>query len=169
MSTKYRIGSIARPVGMNGEVIVNPDTYDVNRYLDLEEVFVGKSEQTSDLYKIQSVRFNKQRPVLKFESIDSREDAENIIDLILYVDEKNRIELPGGVHFIHDIIGMKVFTVDDEYIGDINDVLELPAQNVYVVIYKGNELMIPAVDEFIDSIDITKRIIRIKPIEGLLE
>ncbi len=154
---------------MKGEVVVNPDTFDVNRYFILKSVFVGRSEDNAGLLSVESVRIQKERPIIKFTSIDSRDDAEKLVGRILYVDEANRIELPEGFYFIHDILGMQVYTVDEKYIGEVKDVLSLPAHNVYVVSYKEKEVMIPAVDEFIDLIDEEKKIIRIKPIEGLLE
>ncbi len=169
MREKYRIGSIARPVGMKGEVIVNPDTYDVERFFDLDMVYAGRSEEVSELLTVESVRIQKERPILKFESINSRSDAEKIVDYILFVDEKDRIELPEGIYFIHDIIGMDVYSVDEEYIGKVKDVLTLPAHNIYIVHHNNKEVMIPAVDEFIESIDEEENIIRIRPIEGLLE
>jgi len=167
--SKYIIGSIARPVGLKGEVIINPDTYDINRYFELDAVYAGRSEETSTILSIESVRIHKGRPVIKFESIDSRSDAENIVDYVLFIDEKDRVELPEGIYFIHDIIGMHVYSIDEEFIGIVKDVLTLPAQNIYIVHHNNKEVMIPAVDEFIESIDNEDKIIRIKPIEGLLE
>lgn len=169
MSSKFRIGSIARCIGMKGEVVVNPDTFDINRFYDLDSVYVGHSEDASKQLSIESVRLHKERPVLKFSSADSRNDAEQLVGKRVYVDENERIELPEGRLFIHDIIGMKVYTVDKSFVGHVKDVLQLPAHNIYVVSHDDKEVLIPAVDEFIDSIDEDERTIRIKPIEGLLE
>ncbi len=156
-------------MGMKGEVVVNPDTFDINRYYKLQSVFVGPTEEKAELLSVESVRIHKERPIIKFASIDARDDAEEIVGDILYVDEQDRIELPEGYYFIHEIMGMDVYTVDEEYIGKIKDVLPLPAHNIYVVSYKEKEVMIPAVDEFIKAVDLGKKIIRIQPIEGMLE
>lgn len=169
MSSKYRIGSIARCVGIKGEVVINPDTFDINRYFKLKSVLVGRTADKAELLSVETVRVYKQRPIIKFTSVDSRNDAEKLVDKILYVDEEDRIELPEGYFFIHDLVGMRVYTVDDLYIGEVTDVLSFPAHTIYVVSDKEKEIMIPAVDEFIDLIDEEKKIIRIKPIEGLLE
>jgi 16S rRNA processing protein RimM len=169
MGEKYRIGRIARGFGMKGEVIVSPDTYDVNRYINLHDVYIGYNETRNEPYTVESVRMHQGRPVIKFDRIDTRSQAENLAGQTLFVDEKERIELPEGVLFIHDIIGMKVFSDDASYVGTVRDVLLLPAHNVYVVEASGREILIPAVDAFIESIDMEAREIRIKPIEGLLE
>jgi len=169
MSEKYRIGTIAKCIGLKGEVAVNPDTFDITRFFDLESVFVGRTDTTVDLLSIESVRLHKERPIIKFETVHSRDDAEQLTGMLLFVDEKDRIDLPEGQFFIHDIIGMSVYTVDDRFVGNVQEVLPLPAHNVYVISDGEKEVMIPAVDEFIDSIDEKNKIIRIKPIEGLLE
>jgi 16S rRNA processing protein RimM len=169
MGEKYRIGSIARSFGMKGEVIVNPDTYDINRYFDLRDVYIGHTGTINERHTVESVRMHQERPIIKFDRIDTRSQAEDLAGQTLFVDEKDRIELPDGVIFIHDIIGMKVLSDDASYVGTVRDVLLLPAHNVYVVEASGREILIPAVDAFIESIDIGEKEIRIKPIEGLLE
>jgi 16S rRNA processing protein RimM len=170
MTAKFRIGSIARCIGLKGEVAINPDTFDIRRFLALKSVYVGHTDEITDLLTVENVRIYKERPIVKFVSIDSRDDAEKIVGRIVYVDETERIELPEGHLFIHEIIGMDVYTVGNEYVGSVIDVLSLPAHNVYVISSDGKkEVMIPAVDEFIDSIDAEHNSIRIKPIEGLLE
>lgn len=154
---------------MKGEVIINPDTFDINRFFDLESVFVGHTEDTTETMIVETVRIQKTRPVVKFASIDSRDDAETLLNKNMYVDENQRIVLPEGHFFIHDLIGMSVYTIDDKFVGKVKDVLQLPAHNVYVIKYNEKEVMVPAVEEFIDLIDTENEIIRIKPIEGLLE
>lgn len=169
MKSKYRIGTAVRCFGLKGDIVIQPETFDVNRYFDLAAVFVGKTEETARELTIEMVRIHKGRPILKFQSVDSRNDAERLIGHVLYVNEEDRIELPEGMFFIHELIGMKVYTVDDTFVGTIRDVLQLPAHNTYIVQSEHKEVLIPAVDEFVESIDIEERVIRIKPIEGLLE
>jgi 16S rRNA processing protein RimM len=169
MSEKFRIGSITRCIGMKGEVIINPYTFDPDRFFQLHSVYLGPSEDKCKQYSVDNVRFHKDRPIVKFSTVESRSDAEKLVGHILFIDEEDVIELPEGILFIHDIIGMDVYTVNDIYIGKVKDVLQFPAQNVYVVSHDGKEIMIPAVDEFLEHIDKKMRTIRIKPIEGLLE
>jgi 16S rRNA processing protein RimM len=169
MSDKYRIGAIARSIGIKGEVIVHPETYSIERFFDLSEVWVGASEQTAVVYPVEIVRMHKNRPVIKFANVDTRDDADRLRERILYVDETERIQLPPGSYFVHEIIGMRVFTADETYVGVVREVLALPGHNVYVVRDAGKEYLIPAVDEFIDSIDADTRMIRINPIDGLLD
>jgi len=75
-------------------------------------------------------------------------------------------KLPKGHFFISDIIGARVVTEDGTEIGTLADVMEMPAQNIYLV--KGErEIMIPAVEEFILKTDVKNGVITVRLIEGM--
>ncbi|MCL2085230.1 MAG: ribosome maturation factor RimM, partial [Oscillospiraceae bacterium] len=79
------------------------------------------------------------------------------------------VELPEGRYYVRDLIGLAV--VDDAAgrpVGTVEDVLQRPAHDVYAVRdTEGRERLIPAVDEFIKSIDMDARVMRVTLIEGL--
>ncbi len=165
---KYRIGRITRCIGLKGEVSVFPETYGVERFLDLKKVYIGRSETSAAEYTITSARLWRAQPILKFDTVDSRSDAEHLMGSTLFVDESERIELPNGVHFIHDLIGTEVVDEQGDRIGTISDVLLMPAHPVYVVRTETGECMVPAIDEFVIRRDIPAGKIVIRPIEGLI-
>ena len=76
------------------------------------------------------------------------------------------VKLPKGSFFLADIVGAKVVTEDGAELGELADVLELPAGNVYVV--KGErEILIPAVEDFILRTDAAAGVITVRLIEGM--
>ncbi len=80
--------------------------------------------------------------------------------------DRNDAKLPRGAYFLQDIIGAKVVEADGTEVGILQDILETPASNVYVV--KGEtEHLIPAVDEFILSVDAENAVVTVKLIEGM--
>ena len=52
-------------------------------------------------------------------------------------------------------------------LGQIADILTLPANNVYVVRGGARELMIPAVDQFIAEVNVDEGYLRVNMMEGL--
>lgn len=54
-----------------------------------------------------------------------------------------------------------------EILGNIADVLTLPANNVYVVRGGAREILIPAVDEFVAEVDLDGSCMRVNMVEGL--
>jgi 16S rRNA processing protein RimM len=67
------------------------------------------------------------------------------------------------------VIGLHVVDQEEKALGVVKDVLRLPAHDVYVLDLNGREIMIPAVKEFIKSIDLDARTMRVKIIEGMLD
>lgn len=167
--TKYRIGVAARPVGLKGEFAVHPDTYNIDRYFELVCLFIGPSEHHSTKYTVEHVRLQGKQPIIKIAGIDSRNDAEKITGKFLFVDEHNRIDLPKGKHFIHDLIGLTAVDERGDYLGIVKDVLTMPAHPVYVIQNNTGEHMIPARDEFVVKVDVEGGKIVIRSIEGLID
>ncbi|MDL1892355.1 16S rRNA processing protein RimM, partial [Sphingobacteriales bacterium CHB3] len=79
------------------------------------------------------------------------------------------VRLPKGSYFIHNIIGLRVIGENDEAIGVVKDVLKYPANDVYVVERYGNEVLLPAVKEFIKKIDMESGTMTVRLIEGMLD
>ena len=78
-------------------------------------------------------------------------------------------KLEEGEFFLADMIGLEVIDADDGRVyGKLREIMNRGASDIYVVDTPHGERMIPAVDEFIISIDIEKGIF-VRPIEGMLD
>jgi 16S rRNA processing protein RimM len=77
--------------------------------------------------------------------------------------------LPEGQYYYHQIIGLQVRTSQGEYIGDIIDILTGKSHDNYIVQSPGGEVLIPAIEDVVQSIDLAKGIITIEAIDGLLD
>lgn len=77
--------------------------------------------------------------------------------------------LPDGQYYHHQIIGMKVMTTQGEILGTVASVLTGKSNDNYVVQSHNGEILIPAIEDVIQSIDLDVGIITIEPIEGLLD
>ena len=82
---------------------------------------------------------------------------------------KNMVILkPEGSFFLADLMGMEVRdAASGAVLGQIADILTLPANNVYVVRGGARELMIPAVDQFIAEVNVDEGYLRVNMMEGL--
>ena len=74
--------------------------------------------------------------------------------------------LPKGSFFLADILGARVLAEDGGEIGILEDIIENPTQNVYVV-RGAEEHLIPAVPEFIIKTDPDRGEITVRLIEGM--
>lgn len=166
--THFKIGQIVKTQGLKGEVRVYSTTDDIYRFDDLNTFYIGKDLNTE--YKVERVRYKGNLVIMKIKGIDTVEMAEKLRGKNVYVSREESRDLEEDEFFIADMIGIKVYTVNDEYVGTLDDVLQYSANDVYVI--KGEddkEYLIPAVMKFVPKIDIEEGKMIIDPIKGMLE
>ena len=166
--THFKIGQIVKTQGLKGEVRVYSTTDDIYRFDDLNTFYIGKDFNTE--YKVERVRYKGNLVIMKIKGIDTVEMAEKLRNKNVYVSREESRDLEEDEFFIADMIGIKVYTVNDEYVGTLDDVLQYSANDVYVI--KGEDdkkYLIPAVMKFVPEIDIEEGKMIIDPIKGMLE
>ena len=115
--------------------------------------------------KIVSGRVHKGFLIAKLEGTDDVNAAMALKERTITVD-RGDVRLPKGTFFVQDILGARVVDEQGKEIGTLTDVLERPAQNIYVV-QGETEHLIPAVPEFIRSIDAEAGVVTVRLIEGM--
>jgi 16S rRNA processing protein RimM len=168
------VGRIGPAHGVKGEVKVVPETDDPARFANLDTVFVGEEAETAVPAQVESVRFQEGQhgttPLVKLESISSREEAEEKRGLLVFARQEDLPPLEPGEFFLHSLQGMNVEGEDGERIGAVRDVIELPGHPILVIGRSGApDAMIPAVPEFVVDVDLDAGRIVVRIIEGLLE
>lgn len=164
MVNRIQVGKIANTHGIRGVVKVIPLTSDKNRYEDLNEVYVGEEK-----LHIEDVWYKKDTVMVKFKEYDNINDVLCYKNKFITIDEKDLIDLDENEFFIFQLIGLKVYLVNGEYLGDVIEVLQPGANDVYVIKTEKGEVLIPAVKEIVKSVDIKEKKIIIDPIEGMIE
>ena len=167
MQKRLEIGQIVNTFGIKGEVKVVPFTDDINRFDDLEKVYV-KTKKESKLYKVENIRYHKNMVLLKFEGINNPEDAEILKNSFLEVDREDAIPLEEGTYFIVDLIGLDVYTDDGKLLGKVEDIYNTGANDIYVVKDElGKQILLPGIDDVIKEVKLEDRII-VHLIPGLI-
>ncbi len=102
------------------------------------------------------------------EGVDSEEAANRLRNTVVFA-SRDDIPVEEGSHFIVDLIGLPVKDADSgELLGTLTDVNTRGAIELYIVRTPTGEYMVPAVEQFIDRIDLEDAIY-IRPIPGLLD
>ncbi|MTI47685.1 ribosome maturation factor RimM [Sporosalibacterium faouarense] len=166
MSEYLQIGKIVNTHGIRGDLKVIPLTDDTKRFEDLDTIYI---ENEKEVFNIEKVWYKKNLVMIKFKGYDNVNDVLKFKNRFLLIDKKDAVELPENTFFIHDIIGLKVFTVDGEEIGLVKDVLQPGSNDVYVVKTKGKDALIPAIKDVVKEVNIQEKKIVIDPIEGMIE
>ncbi|MBR3070037.1 MAG: 16S rRNA processing protein RimM [Lachnospiraceae bacterium] len=152
MLEKLQVGVIASMHGLKGEVNVFPTTDDANRFTDLKSVFIEEKGIRRDL-EIESVRYFKGRPIVKFRGLDRIEDVQKMKGAPLLIDRKDAVPLAPGEYFIGDLVGCTVYLEDGSELGVMKDVLQTGANDVYVIEKKdGNEILVPKIPDCVKEL-----------------
>ncbi|NWF87977.1 MAG: 16S rRNA processing protein RimM [Ignavibacteriaceae bacterium] len=164
----FLIAKIISLEGDKGFLRITPYTDDPDRFKLLKNVFIDFWGEKK-IFSLQTVVYKKGNIFLKFNGFDDRESTEIFIDKNIYVDEQNLIKLPNGHYFVHDIIGCIVLRNGLEF-GIVVDVYSLASNDIFVIKKNDNaEILIPAVQQFIESIDIVNKTLVLKPGEDFYE
>ena len=161
----HPVAEITTTSGYMGEVRLKPFSRFSIDYIMEKTLQIGTSHDNLMDLKLEKAIGNGKRMRFKFEGIDSELKAKNIIGKTIYANTNadDEINLIAS-----DLIGFDVVTDTDDSVGELKDVMWLPANDVYVVFNGGKELLIPIVNEFVLSVDYDKKEILIANIDGLI-
>ncbi len=167
MENLLEIGKIVNTHGLRGEVKVVPWTDTPDDFEAVSNVFIKIKREYKPL-TVQSVRYQKNNLIVKFKEFDNINDVEGFKGMTLYCHRDELGELPEGVYYIVDLIGLDVVTEDGNHVGVIADVFNTGANDIYDVKREGKKnLLLPVIDEVVKEIDMEKRQVTVNIMEGL--
>ena len=160
------VARIGRAHGLKGEVTVEVRTDIPEERLVPGEVYETEPASAGPL-TIESVRTQGGRWYLRFDEIGSREAADDVRGVELVIDGEESDE--DDAWYVHELVGLTAQRPDGETLGEVVDLLSMPAQDVLVVKQPdGHRAMIPFVDEFVRDVDLDAGTVTLTPPYGLL-
>ena len=169
MNNILQVGAVTSTHGLAGEVKVFPTTDDPKRFKKLKQVLLDTGKDMLPL-EVEHVKFFKNMVILKFKGYDRIEDIMGFKGKNLYVTRENAVRLKKDESFIADLIGMKVYTEDKAYLGELTEVITTGANDVYTVrMENGKDVLIPAIGQCILDVDVEHETMQVHLLEGLLE
>jgi 16S rRNA processing protein RimM len=164
------IGRVVRPHGIKGEVRVASYTSVPERFTWLEHVYL--SLDAEDLSPISApvarVRFHKGNVLLMLEGYQDRNAAEGLRGMWLLVPEAEGIPLEEGEAFFFQLEGLRVFSDEGVELGELIEVLETGANEVFVVRGAAGELLLPNIEDVILEVDLDAGRMTVHLLPGLL-
>ena len=160
------IGRVQKPHGVRGEVRVMPYTELPQRFSWLETVYVGETEPKP--VAVESVRFHGEVVLLKLAGYDSRETAGALRGEWLQVLESEAIPLEEGEYYLYQLEGLAVYSDAGEHLGELVQVMETGANNVFVVRGPSGEILLPDTEEVVREIDFGNGRMTVHLLPGLL-
>lgn len=125
----------------------------------------GNSNEKS--YRIKWSAPHSRFVLLMFEGVDSRGLADNLKGSGLFIEKAALPELEENTYYWDDIIGLSVYTEDDNFLGIVESIIETGGNDVYVVKDGKREILVPAIESVVKQIDLGLKTIKVTLPEGL--
>jgi 16S rRNA processing protein RimM len=142
------VGVVVGPWGFDGEVRVRAETDNPRRFSkDSRMLAKGQS------IRVELCRWHKGFALVKFKDIDTREDAQGLqgVSLEVPLDEVESLAPDSYYHF--QVLDMEAWTLEGEYLGRVEDILDTGSNDVYVVRGGEREVLIPALEDVVVEVD----------------
>jgi 16S rRNA processing protein RimM len=158
------IGRVLATAGTEGKVKVEAATDFPQRFAPRSTVYVNRQPMTID-----STEWHKGNVIIKLATVNTIEDAQQLQGQLVEIHHSQSYPLPEGQYYHFQLIGLEVWTTRGELVGSITEVLTGKSNDNYVVSGAKGEVLIPAIDEVVKSVDLGSRRVTIEAIEGLLD
>ncbi len=165
--TLVAIGRVVKARGIRGELRVKLLSDFPERFEELKCVKLEFKNGEIKSFEIEKTKIAGHFVIVKLKGIESRDAAETLQGLYLSVSMDETIPLEENSFYIFELEGMEVFESDGRRIGSVIRVEQYPSNDVLVAGTETEDLMIPAVKEFVKKIDVDKRQIIVSLPEGL--
>ena len=107
--------------------------------------------------------------IVEFRECSSMEDAQALLGEEVFIPEDRLPPAEEGEYYHFQLLGLEVETLDGKSVGILTGIMETPGNDVYVVDNRGREVLVPAVQEIVCSVDLELGKMVIDPPEGLLD
>jgi 16S rRNA processing protein RimM len=154
-------GKIVNTHGIHGEIKIQPWADSPDFIAGFERLYID-----GEPVKVLAAKVHKGCVIASLAGVSDSDGAIRLKNKTVFIDRRDT-RLEEGRYFVADLKGLRALDVDTgEELGIVDDVLSLPANDVYVI--KGSrEILVPAVPDFIKEICIESGYIKLRMIEGL--
>lgn len=178
MSTKEQayvsIGHTRKAHGLAGEIKVSIEEQYLEDFLKNERIFIAV-KSTKIPYFIANVR-GKGEMIVQLEDVSNRDAAQALQSKELFLREQDLIpdrerefEIPDDSLEYEGLTGFMIVDQNLGEIGVINEVLDMPQQEMAFLTYKSKDVLIPLNDQLILEIDEPNQRVLMDLPDGLLE
>lgn len=165
----YYIGKIVRLHSFKGEVYAKLDVDNPSQYLEMGSVFLSIKNKLVPFFIDRSQFGSKGMLRIKFEDIDSEEDAKTLLKKELFLPLSFLPEKDEDDFYFHEIIEYQIIDANKGDIGIVTEILEYPGNEIMKIENGYKEILIPINDEFIKKVDKKAKVIRVDLPEGLMD
>lgn len=164
----FYFGRVIKTKGIRGMVTIYMDVDDPDRYEGMDALFIERKKDLIPLL-IEKLESSGNKATVKFEGIDSLEEAEKITACSIFLPIDLLPPLKGNQFYYHEVEGFEIIDQVRGSVGVIKEILDIPNNPLFVILKGEKEILLPVKDEVIIKIDRKKKEFHVKAPEGLID
>jgi 16S rRNA processing protein RimM len=153
-----------RPHALRGEIRVAAFSATARNLQRGRPVYLGGERRT-----VEQARPDQDQWILKLSGLTGRTAAESFRGELIEAADGDVLRDDDESYFVHELIGLRVVTEDGRELGTVVEVITTGANDVYVAAGEGGEVLVPAIGEVVQRIDVSAGVIAITPLPGMLD
>lgn len=159
------VGRILGPHGVRGEVKVEVLTDFNSRFDPGSKLWI---EGEAAPCEVQASRPHKEKLLVRLDCVPDRTQAERLRGRHLLAPRAEATPLPEGEYYSDELEGLTVVSSEGRTLGTLTDVLWTGANEVYVVEGDLGEVLLPAIADVVQEVDLQKQKMVVKLLPGLV-
>jgi 16S rRNA processing protein RimM len=161
------IGKFRRPHGIRGEIVMTVLTDFPDLMKPGQQIYVGMKYHP---YQIKTIRAHGSDLLISLEDLPDRTAVEVFRNVMVYMHAEHMPDLPEGDYYSHQLVGLDVFTDENQHLGKVKEILITGANDVYLVEdAQGKEILLPAIEQVILEINQEESRILVHILPGLID
>jgi 16S rRNA processing protein RimM len=158
------VGRVIRPHGVRGELLLEALTDFPDHLREVEVVYLGDAAEP---HPLAGARRHRQQLIIRLGDCADRDCAERFRGQLVQIQAAAAAPLPPGHYYHHQLLGLAVVTEAGEALGELVEILETGANDVYVVRGPAGDILLPAIRSVVRAIDLDARQVTVHLLEGL--
>ncbi|GMV85443.1 MAG: hypothetical protein AMXMBFR80_12990 [Dehalococcoidia bacterium] len=118
---------------------------------------------------MEQARPDRDQWIVKLSGLTTRTMAEGFHGELIEAADGDVLRDDAESFFVHELIGLRAVTEDGRQLGAVAEVIQTGANDVYVAVGEGGEVLIPAIGDVVRQIDLSAGLMVITPLPGMLD
>lgn len=158
------VGKIIGVFGIKGELKIYSESDFIDQRFRKGAKIVLKNKKTSKEVVISSMRIHKKTILITIDELYDINKVEQFVGYEVYSYASDELEMDDDEYYLDDLVGLDVYDENDQFVGILNDFIEVPQGYIMEIKNKDKKILIPFVDEHIIEILDDKVIVKVMEI-----
>lgn len=163
------VGKVIRPHGLGGLLRIWSYAESEKTFLNSGKVYLRLESGQTHEHKVLSVIAQKKAFLMKLEGLSTLDAAEEYRNAAILIEKHSLHREREDEYFWHELIGLEVYLSTGKFIGTISHIFTTGSNDIYVVQEGEKEILIPAIHDVVEEIDLDGKKMVVSEMEGLFD